>query len=665
MHIKKLLLSIPAGAALLLTACSANEPVLTTNGDSVTFTAQLTGGIATRFGEGAGINQLEYAVFHGGDQSIISSNTQGAPQATKVGDKFKLTLPLLPDETYTIVFWAQNSNSQAYDFNTTDGTVKVDYSKLALNVDDHDVFFLGRQHRVGVDNTEVTLVRPLAQINIGTDDLDAALALGAEHNTTKMAVSGVHNVLDLRTGLVSKSDDFNGKVEFDEVEALPNNYPVTHPLQADGKSYKYMAMAYVLTGAEEAAATPADETPADGALLNLDLTFNYTDENRTPTLRSIPSVPVRRNHRTNIYGSLITSMTNWTISLDTGFATSEDINREVVYVDSEKDLLPILANGGSATLTADITLSTPVILNEGCEANIAIRNHTLTFNDQYSIRNSAKLTILGSDDENDHGTIDISNKGRGIYIQENANVTIDGVDIIDNVSGNGRYCLTLRGNNAKLTVKNSVLQGGSYAFTTNASELDQSGEVYFENVFVKCTHYSPMMINIPVIFTGINCTFEGESHAFLMRGGTYAFTNCLFDLRMTYDENGVCNVNKNDIPSSWRNPFRNGWRDGTYAPQGAVVMGNHYILDEIHGRFATTVDMKGCTIRVPVVAQLDELGVNYTVPAVYAYANQDEGIGVYFSFDSATQIIGQQEYSSPNIFVNGVETFNYTADFKE
>lgn len=69
-------------------------------------------------------------------------------------------------------------------------------------------------------------------------------------------------------------------------------------------------------------------------------------------------------------------------------------------------------------------------------------------------------------------------------------------------------------------------------------------------------------------------------------------------------------------------------------------------------RYPTNVTMNGCEVSInPAVESFEDKSL--IIPAIYAYANQEEGMGVTFNYDAATKIVGEQKYESANIVVNG------------
>ena len=190
---------------------------------------------------------------------------------------------------YDFVFWADAEESP-YTFNAEDHKITVNYSNAVSNDDRRDAFF-GSLKDIVVNNTmnlNVSLTRPLAQINFGATDYYA-------NQVTKagFTVKNAANSIDLMTGEVSG-------------ETVATFAPATIPAN-EGFPVKgditYLAMNYILV-------------PTDNALVEVD--FKATKEEEVVE-RSFSNVPVQRNFRTNIYGNILTdkesSTTTITVSL--------------------------------------------------------------------------------------------------------------------------------------------------------------------------------------------------------------------------------------------------------------------------------------------------------------------------------------------------------------
>lgn len=322
----KVLSLIAAGAFLLgLASCTQQEltPV-TPDGENVTmsFTASIPGAdAATRaYSDGSTAKNLHYYVYLVKEDSTLEYKGEVKdPNGPVIFDnlKAKLSLDLARGKQYTIVFWAdaysEGANSP-YTFNTDNQLLTVSYKdvedatkNVAAQDENRDAFYACVTVEGGKElSKSVTLTRPFAQINIGTNDFDKAEKSGNELTHTGMTVTGVANAINLVSGEATGSET----VTF-EAAAIPTaedaeGFPVS--------GYKYIGMNYILVAGDAANKT------------TVDIDFNAVGFGDAATFSS---VPVQRNYRTNIYGSLLTDNTKFDITIEDGY-NKPDIEQTVV-----------------------------------------------------------------------------------------------------------------------------------------------------------------------------------------------------------------------------------------------------------------------------------------------------------------------------------------------
>lgn len=297
---KKVLFSTVAMSALMLmaTSCADDQTSDLKAGaeSTVTITAQLPGDMGTRaFADGKKATELHYAVYEKGTTTPLkvckkADGTKGQPEGTATMTDLKTTisLQLTTGKEYDFVFWADAPGNNVYTFNSENQTVTVNYANAENNTDNLDAFF-GQKKALKVSgNMSITqeLRRPFAQINIGTDDFDAAAAAGYTVSESTIGVA-TYKTLNLLSEEVSEP-----------VTATFVKKPIPtedSKFSVNSKDYKYLSMSYVLV--------PKDKE-------TVDIAFDYTLTNRTFT-----NVPVQRNYRTNIYGSLLTNTADFNVEI--------------------------------------------------------------------------------------------------------------------------------------------------------------------------------------------------------------------------------------------------------------------------------------------------------------------------------------------------------------
>lgn len=503
---KKTIIALMAVSAMMFSACNSDEPVSAVTDGNVTFVAQLPGEFTRALGTGTQATKLSYAVYEAGTTTpVISSLEAGAPQAEFTGLQTTLSLNLVKGKTYDVVFWADNE-AAPYTFDPATQSVKIDYTAINGNQENRDAFFqVERDLAVnGAIQKTVTLRRPFAQINFGTDDMAAAEAAKTVVASTKLKVDNVYSTLNLLTGVASDpvevTFDYNGLLK-DEV------FPV------DAK-YTYLSMNYLLTGSEVTDNVQA----AEKELVNCEFTMKDDAGKEINTL-TISNVPVQRNYRTNIYGSLLTSKIDYTINIDPEW-NNPDLEPEA-NVSTAEDFISALANPFSTKLivTSDVDLSDASIedltfgmhkelnIAEGATVKLGNKNHLtalhgMTLSGGGTLSNTSDdnsdlgagwykslihvmdgdLVVEGVTLENDPGFHYHGNAGQGrpynsaaIAYWNNANVTVTDARI---VSGEFTIC-----GMGRTTASGTVTLTNSYFESTSSSQNGTNNWSYAMRLF--------------------------------------------------------------------------------------------------------------------------------------------------------------------------------------
>ena len=347
---KKVLFSTVAMSALMLmaTSCADDQTSDLKAGaeSTVTITAQLPGDMGTRaFADGTKATELHYAVYEKGTTIRLAvckkaDGTKGQLEgtATMTGLQTTISLQLTTGKEYDFVFWADAPGDNVYTFNSENQTVTVNYANAENNTDNLDAFFGQKKELKVSGNMSISqeLRRPFAQINIGTDDFDAAAAAGYTVSESTIGVA-TYKTLNLLSGEVS-----------DPVTATFVKKPIPtedSKFSVNSKDYKYLSMSYVLV--------PKDKE-------TVDIAFDYTLTNRTFT-----NVPVQRNYRTNIYGSLLTNTANFNVVIAPGF-NDPDYNHNVITASTQTELATAAQTPNAVIkLKESTTYTLPATVAEG------------------------------------------------------------------------------------------------------------------------------------------------------------------------------------------------------------------------------------------------------------------------------------------------------------
>ena len=392
-----------AAAALLVTSCNDEMDNGLKTGDegTVTFTAQLPSEMGTRaFADGLTAKHLQYAVYEAGQSTplkVFGDETTVVGEAEMNNLKQTVSLKLTTGKTYDVIFWADATTDSPYTFNPASQEVSVDYSKVNNNSDNCDAFFKKETITVsGNQSVDVKLTRPFAQVNIGTDDFDAAKASGLEVTQTEV-VAKAFATLNLATGKVADEADRTFTMK-----AIPTASDGEFPVAG---GYKYLSMDYLLVGADKA---------------TVDVAFNYGG----PQSRTFTNVPVQRNYRTNIYGSLLTNTTDFNVVIEPAF--SGEFAHEVVSISTFAALKAAATAGGDVKLesaidftqvvTVDNNKTLTVDLNKQNVANAAdLWDKAPNQWSLFSVRRGSTLTLKGDGEviakANDCYAVDVQDGG--------------------------------------------------------------------------------------------------------------------------------------------------------------------------------------------------------------------------------------------------------------
>ena len=348
---KKIFLLASAFASFFFAAsCQQENLEPAVKGNTVTYTVEAPGALQTKaIADGMNVTELIYEVWitsadkttalaETGAQRLYQAKTDMFPEGGK--NKATVTLDLVNDQHYTVLFWAQVKDAAAYNTaNLTAVTYAKDLSteKYLANDESLAAFYAVDFVNDGDDASKtVYLKRPFAQINLCTLNSKAAAQADGDYNiaivNSKMTLKQVPTVFNIAAEEATAPVDF----EF-AYNAVPSGDDAM--ITVNGKPYYYAGMNYVFAG-DNLELTYDIQTSLNGST-------NYAVVNNV-----ISSVPVKKNYRTNIVGNLLTSKTDYEIIVDADFNTPEYVIGQEWSQAGEYKY--IVNKGASATALAEV-----------------------------------------------------------------------------------------------------------------------------------------------------------------------------------------------------------------------------------------------------------------------------------------------------------------------
>ena len=326
-------------AASMLFACSQEEIVDVTKGEGhqMTFKVELPANAASRtvggvvIGSGTQADQLIYAMYEHGKETklvkgVVADDADGNDDGT-----FTVTVPMAKDIKYDLLFLAYNETNSAFAINETDPketnlkalTFKTEQTP---NVDAYDAF-VGRLENQGItaeSTTSVTLRRPFAQVNAATteQDLKDANTLLASVVKSQLVIKNVPNVYNVLSEEIVDPDNNVADITYTATPILVRDNVQSgeysnETITVSGEEYHYLTLAYVLAG--------------KGSSTH-EATFEFLREGGdVVSTLNIPNLPIQRNYRTNVVGSLVTKQENYEIKIDAEFAGENGVKDDQVY----------------------------------------------------------------------------------------------------------------------------------------------------------------------------------------------------------------------------------------------------------------------------------------------------------------------------------------------
>ena len=338
-------------AVTLFASCSQEEIVSQTGNESLVSFSVITPELGSRVaGDGDAAEDLYYAVYDETEGEIVATLSKidvDAKDQITAGTVKQISLALLNGHNYSLVFWAENP-ACPYAVDWDKKSINLEATTLNSNSETYDAFYAYVEPFTvtGPKQSTIELKRPFAQLNIGTTLTDLTgvkTYYGVEFDKSSIVVTTA-TAMDLTTGKVSEEE---------ELTFAAAKFITSEKLKTD---YEYLSMNYLLVSNEK-------------NLVNVN--FSITDGSESIS-KTFENIPVQRNYKTNIYGSLFTSVTEWEVEVKPEFNESEYNPAEQLAAAFEK--------GGEITLNTDVALTEALVLAEGKTATLNLNGHNIINN---------------------------------------------------------------------------------------------------------------------------------------------------------------------------------------------------------------------------------------------------------------------------------------------
>ena len=459
---KKVLYTLAGMAMIALGAVSCQKETSFEAGKdgSVTFTVNLPGVETKAISDGTTAKKLDFAIYDG-DGKYLKELSESATVSTFSGKKATVTVQVIKDLTYQFVFFAEAETGSPYTFAPADKKLSIAYG--AANLEAADAFYYATERITveGAFSRNITLTRPLAQINFGSSASDIAAA-----ELSKIDVDGLKSSLIL-TSVYSEMDLLTGELTGEPAATvtLTEAAKPAETIKVKDVDYGWIAMAYILAGDKEVTdLTLGVKTTADGKDIAL--------------TREVANVPYQRNHRTNILGNIFSYTASFNIEIDSNFDEEEyiynipawsgtddaelDLTKDEIIITTGEELaqLATLVNGGTSFAGKTVKLGNDINLASLPWTPIGTTTNVFTgsFDGQGHIVSNLKI-----EDTEAAGNAGLFGKVASATLE---NFSVDGVTITANNGSAAGAAIARSGANVtikNINVKNVTITAAHYA----------------------------------------------------------------------------------------------------------------------------------------------------------------------------------------------------------
>lgn len=260
---------------------------------SASFVLNIGDGQTKTVSQGENVDRVYYEVWDDSfTRRLFPTDAQEENFVPVSNNVAYLNLKLLKDQTFNVIFWAQNSACTVYSW-TDLKNISVNYAGFTSNNKDvYDAFYAVTKVVSDGENKSVSLYRPFAQLNFGTETMKTSLGEFTIGSNT-VSVSKVAKSFNTVSG-TANADSYINDVSFVASQGglVQQESESKMDLEVGTDSYFWVGMNYMfVASADQATVTVNAEFVTSGG------TITHTIDN----------VPLKKNYKTNIVGDLFTN----------------------------------------------------------------------------------------------------------------------------------------------------------------------------------------------------------------------------------------------------------------------------------------------------------------------------------------------------------------------
>lgn len=492
---KKSFLLLAGLILLAFTACQNDELVNGGSGNetAVSFSVQLPGANApsTRAaGDGTQVNRCIMEIYLG---DKLYGERQVVPVAGNKTATFNVRL--VTSQTYDFVFWADVSGEGGIKtdrhYQTTNGLQNISLlGTYAGNDDSRDAFtgVLLSKLVTGAFNEAVELTRPFGQLNIKTTDLESiptdrtALIPAA----ASLAFKGVYTGFNAHTGAVTGD---LAALSYKENAAV---------VDGDGA----LTMDYLFA-------------PKEGQLLtNMVLTMNNAAGEKI-TDKELSNIPVQRNYKTNVTGSMLTVSGQFVATLEPAF--TGDLDKKIVEVANIADVADALKTCDNVVVTTAPTEDTTIELPKYTATDKAV-SITLPETTNKTVTINYNTNDAGNSNPPKELTIIAPQTKKLVIDAKQTTVYLNGTKYDEIEAGTAENTLVI--NDGVTVSKLTVNAGNVKVFGKGVITTIENGTANADTIYIYASSQAQLPTTLPGIFKKVSLEAENLKEA-MAEGGVY------------------------------------------------------------------------------------------------------------------------------------------------